>query len=88
MRVTKASQAGEETRLGPEELEQINRLARRELTAEEVRRRLLHILPGAPGRAAMLQGYDELAAKLGQPGAPRRAAADIVQLLRAKHSSL
>lgn len=33
MRVTKASQAGEETRLGPEELEQINRLARRELTA-------------------------------------------------------
>ena len=27
MRVTKASQAGEETRLGPEELEQINRLA-------------------------------------------------------------
>lgn len=26
MRVTKASQAGEETRLGPEELEQINRL--------------------------------------------------------------
>ena len=36
MRVTKASQAGEETRLGPEELEQINRLARRELTAGEV----------------------------------------------------
>ena len=36
MRVIKASQAGEETRLGPEELEQINRLARRELTAEEV----------------------------------------------------
>ena len=59
-----------------------------DMTAEEVRRRLLHILPGAPGRAAMLQGYDELAAKLGQPGAPRRAAAEIVQLLRAKHSSL
>ena len=56
-----------------------------DMTAEEVRRRLLHILPGAPGRAAMLQGYDELAAKLGQPGAPRRAAAEIVQLLRAKH---
>lgn len=59
-----------------------------DMTATEVRRRLLHILPGAPGRAAMLQGYDELAAKLGQPGAPRRAAAEIVQLLRAKHSSL
>lgn len=59
-----------------------------DMTAEEVRRRLLHILPGAPGRAAMLQGYDELAAKLGQPGAPRRAAAEIVQLLRAKQSSL
>ena len=59
-----------------------------DMTAEEVLRRLLHILPGAPGRAAMLQGYDELAAKLGQPGAPRRAAAEIVQLLRAKHSSL
>lgn len=58
------------------------------MTAEEVRRRLLHILPGAPGRAAMLQGYDELAGKLGQPGAPRRAAAEIVQLLRAKQSSL
>ena len=59
-----------------------------DMTATEVRRRLLHILPGAPGRAAMLQGYDELAAKLGQPGAPRRAAAEIVQLLRAKLSSL
>ena len=59
-----------------------------DMTATEVRRRLLHILPGAPGRAAMLQGYDELAAKLGQPGAPRRAAAEIVQLLRGKHSSL
>ena len=59
-----------------------------DMPAEEVLRRLLHILPGAPGRAAMLQGYDELAAKLGQPGAPRRAAAEIVQLLRAKHSSL
>ena len=59
-----------------------------DMTAEEVRRRLLHILPGAPGRAAMLQGYDELAGKLGQPGAPRRAAAEITQLLRGKHSSL
>lgn len=59
-----------------------------DMTATEVRRRLLHILPGAPGRAAMLQGYDELAAKLGQPGAPRRAAAEITQLLRGKQSSL
>ena len=59
-----------------------------DMTAEEVRRRLLHILPGAPGRAAMLQGYDELAGKLGQPGAPRRAAAEITQLLRDKQSSL
>ena len=59
-----------------------------DMTATEVRHWLLHILPGAPGRAAMLQGYDELAAKLGQPGAPRRAAAEIVQLLRGKHSSL
>lgn len=59
-----------------------------DMTAEEVRRRLLHILPGAPGRAAMLQGYDELAGKLGQPGAPRRAAAEITQLLRGKLSSL
>ena len=59
-----------------------------DMTAEEVRRRLLHILPGAPGRAAMLQGYDELAGKLGQPGAPRRAAAEITKLLRGKHSSL
>lgn len=59
-----------------------------DMTAEEVRRRLLHILPGASGRAAMLQGYDELAGKLGQPGAPRRAAAEITQLLRGKHSSL
>ena len=36
MRVTKASQAGEKTRLGQGELEQINRLARRELTDGEV----------------------------------------------------
>ena len=59
-----------------------------DMTATEVRRWLLHILPGAPGRAAMLQGYGELAGKLGQPGAPRRAAAEIVQLLRGKQSSL
>ena len=52
MRVTKASQAGEKTRLGREELEQINRLARRELTEGEgyafsVRQR------GGPGRGAV-----------------------------------
>ena len=49
MRVTKASQAGEETRLGREELEQINRLARRELTEGEVYVRQR----GGPGRGAV-----------------------------------
>lgn len=53
------------------------------MTVESVRRHLEEILPGGPCREAMLRGYGRMAARLGGPGAPRRAAADMVRRLRA-----
>lgn len=54
------------------------------MTPDNVRAHLLRILPGAPGRQTMLEGYAEMCARLGQPGAPCRAAAEIVRRLREK----
>lgn len=39
------------------------------------------ILPGGTGRQDQLQGYEEVAQKLGQPGAPTRAAQSILNLI-------
>ncbi len=52
------------------------------MTVEAVRRHLSEILPGGSRRVAMLEGYARMAARLGEPGAPRRAAADMVARLR------
>ena len=38
--------------------------------------------PGAEGRERMLKGYDEMIALLGEPGAPQRAAREMVDRLR------
>ena len=51
------------------------------MTADNARRHLLDILPGTPGREAMLRGYADMAARLGEPGAPARAAAEMVARL-------
>ena len=53
-----------------------------QMNAENVRRHLAAILPGGPARETQLQGYDRMAAILGEPGAPQRAAKIIVELLR------
>lgn len=52
------------------------------MTVENVRRELQALLPGRPDRAAMLAGYEEMASRLGRPGAPARAARIMVELLK------
>ncbi len=52
------------------------------MTVDNVRRHLETLLSGRPERENMLQDYEEMAARLGQPGAPRHAASDIVARLR------
>ncbi|MDO4929976.1 MAG: lipid-A-disaccharide synthase [Bacteroidales bacterium] len=52
------------------------------MTVENVRTQLQRILPGGERREAQLRDYDDMAARLGEPGAPRRAAADIVARLK------
>ena len=49
------------------------------MTADNVRRHLASILPDGERRAEMLNGYEEVAAKLGPEGAPARAAKIITQ---------
>ena len=62
--------------------EVVPELVAEQMNAENVRRHLAAILPGRPAREAQLQGYDRMAAILGEPGAPQRAAKIIVELLR------
>lgn len=52
------------------------------MTVEACRRHLESILPGGSEREAQLKGYDEMAVRLGEPGAPKRAARLIVELLK------
>lgn len=51
------------------------------MTIDNVRRHLAAILPGGAARERMLDDYREMAARLGSPGAPQRAAAEMVRLL-------
>lgn len=71
----------------------VNLIAHREVVPELVadgmnptrlRQCLQQILPGGKGREAQLEGYAEVARLLGGPGAPMRAANDIVRRL-SKH---
>jgi len=45
-----------------------------DMTPDQARLQLLRILPDGEGREAMLRGYDEVARRLGAPGAPQHAA--------------
>lgn len=52
------------------------------MTVRAVRSHLEAILPGGARRAAMLEGYADMAARLGAPGAPEHAADEMVHRLR------
>ena len=51
------------------------------MTVKNVRQHLATILPGGQRRERMLEGYARMTQRLGLPGAPARAAREIVQLL-------
>lgn len=55
-----------------------------EMNPVRVREELARILPGAPGRETMLQGYEKVAGKLGTPGAPGRCAAAMISRLKSR----
>lgn len=61
--------------------EVVPELIARGMTAEACRHHLESILPGGCAREAQLRGYEEMAAKLGEPGAPQRAARLMIQAL-------
>lgn len=52
-----------------------------------IRRHLEKILPGHPEHQLMLEGYEEMARKLGLPGAPQRAAREMVQRMKKSKDS-
>ncbi len=71
----------------------VNLVAGREVVPELVadgmnlpnlRHHLISILPGGTAREAQLKGYEEMANILGAPGAPERAAQEIVERLKQK----
>lgn len=53
-----------------------------QMNPERLRRELQGILPGGAQREAQLSGYRRMLSRLGEPGAPDRAAAEMVQLLK------
>ena len=59
-------------------------LVAHQMNVQNVRHHLASILPGGTAREKQLQGYDRMAAILGEPGAPKRAAKQMVQLLKDK----
>ena len=57
-----------------------------QMTVEACRQHLESILPGGDARKVQLQGYLEMAHRLGEPGAPIRAAQLMVKLLKERTS--
>ena len=64
--------------------EVVPELVAHQMNVQNVRHHLASILPGGTAREKQLQGYDRMAAILGEPGAPKRAAKQMVQLLKDK----
>jgi len=62
--------------------EVVPELVAEQMNVANLRRHLAAILPGGKQREAMLQGYEEVARRLGAPGAPKRAAQLMVRLLK------
>ena len=58
------------------------------MNVENVRAHLSQLLPAdSPVRLAQLQGYEEMANRLGEPGAPERAASEIIRLIKTRKKS-
>lgn len=53
-----------------------------QMNPERLRRELQGILPGGAKRDAQLEGYQRMLSRLGEPGAPDRAAREMIRLLR------
>lgn len=62
--------------------EVVPELVAEQMNPKNVRQHLASILPGGSAREAQLQGYDRMAAILGEPGAPKRAAKEIYLKLK------
>lgn len=62
--------------------EVVPELVAHEMTVANTRRHLLSILPGEAAREGQLSGYELMAQRLGEPGAPKRAARQMVRILR------
>lgn len=61
--------------------EVVPELVAADMNVANVRAHLLPLLPDTPRRADMLRGYEEMARRLGEPGAPERVAEEIAGLL-------
>lgn len=62
--------------------EVVPELVAHQMSAANVRRHLAEILPGGNARQAQLEGYRHMAALLGKPGAPDKAATIIMEHLK------
>ena len=62
--------------------EVVPELVAEQMNPKNVRQHLASILPGGSAREAQLQGYERMVAILGEPGAPNRAAKEMVKILR------
>ena len=62
--------------------EVVPELVAHQMTVENTRRHLLSVLPGGESREQQLDGYELMAQHLGEPGAPKRAAQQMVELLK------
>lgn len=66
------------------EREVVTELVGPDMTAENIRKQLINILPGGSRRKEMLRGYEDMRQRLGSPGAPARTAALIINNLTQK----
>jgi len=57
------------------------------MTAENARKHLQNILPGQEARQTMLEGYNLMTRRLGSPGAPQHAAAEIAKSISLQNST-
>lgn len=62
--------------------EVVPELVAEQMNPKNVCQHLASILPDGSAREAQLQGYERMAAILGEPGAPNRAAKEMVKILR------
>ncbi len=62
--------------------EVVPELVASDMNVHNLSRHLTAILPGGKGREAMLAGYEEMAMRLGEPGAPHHAADQMLACLR------